>query len=405
MAIKRSVCLMILVLLTGGCSQGSAQQQPQPAMIQVLEGELEFGLELLREVYSGEAPGENVFISPLSVAMALGMAYNGAVGSTEAAMRETLALGAVSAAEMGAAYRTLANRLLGLDPAVEFLPANSIWYREVFEVRPEFVEQNRRDYEAEVTALDFDAPDAAPRINAWVKEKTKGLIDEIVEPPIDPLMMLYLVNAMYFKGQWTDPFQPELTAPRPFMLADGRTKQVPTMAFAAPRPVAHYRGDGVEALELTYGDSAFAMTIVMPDDPGGIDELVASLTPERWTAIVMGLGVSAFEVYMPKFKMEYEITLNDALGGMGMDVAFNPGEADFSGIGRGPRPLYISEVKHKTYVDVNEKGTEAAAVTGVGVRVTSVPPRISVDRPFVFAIRERASRAVLFLGVMMEPGR
>ncbi len=405
MHIKRSVCLALLVLLAGGCSNGSAQgQRPQPAMIQVLEGELEFGFELLRRVHSGEAPGTNVFISPLSVAMALGMAHNGAAGSTEAAMRETLALGEAAPAEVGAAYRRLMERLLELDPAVEFLPANSIWYREGLEVRPEFLETNRRDYDAEVTALDFDSPDAAPTINGWVKEKTKGLIDEIVQPPIDPLMMLFLVNAIYFKGQWTDPFQPELTAPRPFTLADGRTKQVPTMAFASARPVGYYRGDGVEALELSYGDSAFVMTIVMPDDPRGIGELVESLTRERWTAIVGGLQVGSFEVYMPKFKMEYEITLNDALVAMGMGIAFNPYEADFSGIGRGPRPLYISEVKHKTYVDVNEEGTEAAAVTGIGVRVTSVPPRISVDRPFVFAIRERASRAVLFLGVMMEPG-
>ncbi|UCC84579.1 MAG: serpin family protein, partial [Gemmatimonadota bacterium] len=176
MHIKRSVCLALLVLLTGACSQGSAQQRPQPATVQVLEGELEFGFELLRRVHSGEAPGENIFISPLSVAMALGMAYNGAAGGTEAALRETLALGDVTAAEMGAAYRRLVDRLLELDPAVEFLPANSIWYREGLEVRAEFLELNRSDYDAEVTALDFDSPEAAPTINAWVKEKTKGLI-------------------------------------------------------------------------------------------------------------------------------------------------------------------------------------------------------------------------------------
>lgn len=406
MYIKRSVCLTALVTLTAACSNGAAQQaRPQPAMLQVLEGELEFGFELLRQVHSGAEPGQNLFISPLSVAMALGMAYNGAVGETEAALRETLGLGEVSAAEMGAAYRTLMKRLLELDAAVEFLPANSIWYREGFEVRAEFVQQNRDDYEAEVRALDFNSPDAAPTINRWVEEKTKGLIDEIVQPPIDPLMMLYLVNAIYFKGQWTDPFQPELTGPRPFTLADGTTKQVPTMAFAAPRPVGYFRANGVEALELTYGDSDFVMTIVMPEDPSGIGELVASLTPERWSAIVGGLEVSTYEVYMPKFKMEYEITLNDALRALGMDVAFDPARADFSGMGRASRPLYISEVKHKTYVDVNEEGTEAAAVTGIGVRVTSVPRRITVNRPFVFAIRERASRAVLFLGVMMDPSR
>ncbi|MGD2153870.1 MAG: serpin family protein [Gemmatimonadales bacterium] len=411
MRIERSVCLSLL-LLTGSCSGGSAQQQQQqphqqqaaPAVIRVLEGELAFGFELLRQVRSQEPPGANIFISPASVAMALGMAYNGAAGETQAAMRETLALGELTPAEVGAAYRLLMDRLLGLDPAVEFRPANSIWYREGLEVRPEFLATNRRDYDAEIAALDFDSPEAAPTINRWVADKTNGLIDKIVEPPIDPLMMLYLINAIYFKGQWTDPFQPELTAPRRFRLADGTTKRVPTMAFAEPRPVAYYQGSGVEALELTYGDSSFVMTIVMPEEPGGIDELVGSLTRERWEAIVRGLGMSSFEVYMPKFKMEYEITLNDALQAMGMGVAFDPAAADFTGIGRGPRPLYISEVKHKTYVDVNEEGTEAAAVTGIGVRVTSVPPRISVDRPFVFAIRERASRLILFLGLMMEPG-
>jgi serine protease inhibitor len=411
MRIKRSICLALLVTLTGGCRRGSAQQQqqqpqqPAPAMIQVLQGELAFGFELLRQVHSEEAAGENIFISPASVAMALGMTYNGAAGGTEAAMRETLALGDAAPAEVGAAYRLLLHRLLELDPAVEFTPANSIWYREGLEVRPEFVETNRRDYDAEVTALDFDSPDAAPTINGWVAEKTKGLIEEIVEPPIDPLMMLYLIDAIYFKGKWTEPFQPELTAPRPFRLADGTTKRVPTMGFAAPGHVAYYRGSGVEALELSYGDSSFAMTIVMPEEPGGIGELVEQLTAERWEAIVRSLEPSQFEVYMPKFKLEYEVNLNNTLKAMGMGVAFDPAQADFSGIGRGPRPLYISEVDHKTYVDVNEEGTEAAAVTGIGVRVTSIPPRIAVDRPFVFAIRERASRLILFLGVMMEPGR
>jgi serpin B len=404
MHIKRSVYLSLLVLLTGGCSSGSAQQQPVPAVGQVIQGEVAFGFELLRQVHSQEARGENIFISPLSVAMALGMAHNGAAGGTEAAMRETLELGEATPAEIGAAYGQLVGRLLRLDPAVEFLPANSIWYREGLDVRADFLEMNRRDYDAEASALDFDSPDAAPTINSWVAEKTKGLIDKIVEPPIDPLMMLYLINAIYFKGQWTDPFQPELTAPRTFMLADGRTKEVPTMAFAAPRPVAHYRGTGVEAAELNYGDSHFAMTIVMPEDASAIDGLVESLTPDRWAAIVAGLEVSPFEVYMPKFKLEYELTLNGALEAMGMGVAFDPQEADFSGIGRGPRPLYISEVKHKTYVDVDEEGTEAAAVTGVGIAVTSLPPRISIDRPFVFAIRERSSGTILFLGVMMEPG-
>ncbi|UCF20909.1 MAG: serpin family protein, partial [Gemmatimonadota bacterium] len=350
---KRSTGLALLMLLAGGCNARSAQQGGADLTEdQLVRAELAFGLRLLRQVHGLEEGGANIFISPLSVASALAMTYNGAAGTTEEAMRATLGLGGSTAGQTSEAYKSLGDRLLKLDPAVEFLPANSMWYREGLDIEPDFLEVNRRYFDAEVAALDFDSPEAAPTINAWVEERTNGLIDQIVEPPIDPFMMLFVINAIYFKGQWATPFQPELTAPRPFTLADGNEKLVAMMTYDSDEPVAHYQGGGVEALELLYGDSAFSMTIVMPEAAGSIGSLVDSLTPEKWGAILGGLRVGRFELYMPKFKLEYERTLNDVLAAMGLGVAFDPREADFSRIRDGSPPLYISEVKHKTYVDV-----------------------------------------------------
>ncbi len=401
---ERSIGLALLILLASGCNARSAQQGRTAEVTedQVIQAELAFGFRLLRQVHSLEESGHNIFISPLSVATALAMTYNGAAGATEDAMRETLGLGGFTAPQLSRAYKTLVERLLELDPAVEFLPANSIWYCEGFDIAAGFLEVNRLNFDAEVAALDFNSPSAAPTINAWVNKKTNGLIEDIVAPPIDPLTMLYVINAMYFKGDWTVPFQPDRTFPGTFTLADGSTKDVPTMASSA-RPIARYLGADVEALELLYGDSAFAMTIVMPEEASAIGQLVESLTPERWDTIVAGLEVGRFELFMPKFKLEYERSLKDVLTAMGLAPAFDPRQADFSRIYDGKERLYISEVKHKTYVDVDEQGTEAAAVTGIEITVTSMPPRISVDRPFVFAIRERTSGTILFLGVVMDP--
>ncbi len=394
--IKRSLCLsVILGLLSGGASSGQAQDD-------VARADNAFGLKLLPAVY-GQADGENIFISPLSIALALGMAYNGAAGATAEAMREALELGDLSLDEANEGYRALLERLTKLDPRVEFLPANSIWYRQGLDVKQGFLETGRRYFEAEIAALDFESPDAAPTINRWVAEATKGLIDQIVESPLEPDVVMYLINAIYFKGEWTTQFVPELTRSHGFNLADGGRVDVPMMQYPHSARVGYFRGAGVEAVDLSYGDGAFSLTIVMPEEAGLIGGLVGSLTPSRWQGIVDGLERSSMNVVMPKFKLEYELEMKDVLSSLGMGVAFAPSEADFSGIYDGRPPVYISKVKHKTFVDVDEVGTEAAAVTGVTIMPTSMPPTVTVDRPFVFAIREQASGTILFVGVMMNP--
>ena len=365
-----------------------------------------FALRLLGQVTAEQrdAPG-NVFLSPLSVAMALAMTYNGAAGATEEAMRATLDLEGMPVSEVNLAYRELIALLQGLDPRVRFTLANSIWYRQGFTVEQPFLDATRAHYDARVAALDFRSPDAAQTINAWVSEETQGRITEIVEPVLPEWAMMYLINAIYFKGDWTQQFDARLTASRPFRLADGSTVTVPTMTHGREANVRVYRDASAQVLELPYGGRAFTMTVVMPPQPDGIDALLAGLTAERWDDWIAGLDSTTSVVYLPKFVLTNDLLLNSTLGTLGMGIAFDcdaPDMADFTRM-HVPQEVCITRVKHKTYVDVNEEGTEAAAVTAVEVGVTSAPLPIVVDRPFLFAIRETLSGTILFIGVIRNP--
>jgi len=410
-----SAVTLVLAALAVRCSDGPVgpaaeiSQLPRdltPAEQELIQSDNAFGLKLFREIHAQEDAGKNLFISPLSVAMALGMTYNGAAGTTYEAMQETLELQGLSLEEVNQSYRSLIDLLADLDPTVEWLLANSIWYREGFPVRSEFLEVNQEYFDAEVAALDFASPDAAPTINNWVSENTNGRIEEIVDDPIAGDVLMYLINAIYFKGNWTVQFDPDLTTDRPFYLADGSQKQVPMMTYPYPRVVeaGYYRDEHLQALDLPYGGRAYSMTILLPAREGQIGALVESLDSERWSSIIAGLESAELNVVMPKYTLEYELEMKDVLTALGMGIAF--GGADFSKICCTPGAIWISKVKHKTFVDVNEEGTEAAAVTSVEVVSTSTasgPPTIHVDRPFLFVIRERFSGTILFMGLIMDP--
>lgn len=371
----------------------------------LIEADNAFGLKLFAQVLEGEEPRANVFVSPLSVAMALGMAYNGADSATRDAMQETLELQGLGLEEVNQSYRDLIDMLRGLDPNVEFSIGNSIWYDQRYTFQPDFLDVNREYFDAEVTGLDFTAPGAAPTINDWVSSVTKGRIEQIVTPPISPDLVMFLINAIYFKGDWTRPFDKERTRPAPFTLTDGRQKQVDMMFYPEPDSVFVYSDGSVTVLDLPYGGRAYSMTIALPAEGTAVGSVVASLTAEAWRQWTSGLRVERAIVSMPKFTLEYELELSDALKALGMGVAFDPSAADFTRIYSGAERVYISRVKHKTFVDVNEEGTEAAAATSVEVGVTSLPPMIAVDRPFLFAIREKFSGTILFLGVVEDPTR
>lgn len=371
----------------------------------LIEADNRFALKLLKQVTADTRDTlENLFVSPLSVAMALGMTYNGAAGTTEEAMRTTLELEGMSVAEVNEAYRSLITLLRELDPRVQFQIANSIWYLQGYAVEQDFLDANHTYYDARVEALDFASPTAPTTINDWVSKQTRGVIPTIVDYIPDG-MRLYLINAIYFKGDWTEQFDPNRTQPRPFRLADGSTVNVPTMTHGKQADIRIASRPYATIVDLPYGGQAFSMTIVLPSDSTTVDNLVSGLTAEQWSEWTAGLGPSRNEVFLPKFKITNTLALIPSLATLGMGIAFDcvpPEMADFTRI-HAPSELCITEVKHKSYVDVNEEGTEAAAVTSVGVGITSVPQSIVVNRPFIFALRENLSGTILFMGVIRHP--
>lgn len=350
---------------------------------------------------------DNLFVSPVSVAMALGMTVNGAAGATRDSMLAALQLGGLSMADVNAGYRGVIDLLRDLDPRVEFTLANSIWYRSGITVGQQFLDDTRTYFDADVRALDFATPTAAQTINDWVSERTRGRIPEIVGSPIPAEMIMYLINAIYFKGTWAQQFDPALTHSAPFNLRSGGSVAAPMMAHGDKAPALYHRdlADGTVVVDLPYGGGAWAMTIVLPPSASGIDSLVSGLTQARWDAWMAALDSTGLYVTMPKYTLRWELELKSVLSALGMGIAFREDcTPDFSRLVSSGCP-FISKVKHKTFVDVNEEGTEAAAVTSVGIGVTSVPAelRIVVDRPFLVAIRERLSGTILFLGRVTNP--
>ena len=364
-----------------------------------------FAFSLFGEIARQTSPDSNLFISPLSAAMALAMAYNGAAGATQADMQQVLQLDGMTLDNVDQSYRSLIGLLRGLDPQVAFTIANSVWYdpNPVYAPTPDYLATTRTYFDARVESLDFKSPSAAPTINAWVSDQTHGKIPTIVPDPVPQDAVAYLINAIYFKGSWTARFDKGLTRPGTFKLASGAAATVPMMQHGRTVPIGIAIVNGVTVLDLPYGGEAFSMTIVLPQVAGGIDSLVQGLTEERWRGWVAALDSGSLEVVMPKFTLTYGLTMNDVLRALGMPSAFcDAPHPDFTRLNPSGA-LCISDVRHKTFVDVNEEGTEAAAATSVEISFTSLAAPLQVDRPFVFAIRERLSGTILFLGRVMNP--
>ena len=248
---------------------------------------------------------------------------------------------------------------------------------------------------AEIAALDFNSPQAIATINDWVNTNTNGKIEKIVEI-INPLTMLFLINAIYFKGNWQDEFDKAMTRPGIFHLANGNQKQVQMMRREGEYP--YFRGENFEATSLPYGDGRLGMYIFLPNPDSNINEFLEKLNTENWKGWISQFRDREHDMMLPRFKLEYEVKLNDTLKALGMEVAFSGG-ADFSGMGQN---LFISEVRHKTFVEVNEEGTEAAAVTVV-IPDASGPPVFRVDRSFFFTIYDAETETILFMGTVTEP--
>ena len=366
------------------------------AEIEVIRASNRFAFDLLAQ--ANEA-NDNLFLSPLSASMALGMTMNGAAGETWNQMRDVLGFGSLAEEEINASYKSLIELLVGLDRTVDMAIGNSVWTRSGFPVVPDFLDTVREAFGAEVAELDFASPSASERINKWVRDATRGRIDDIVPEVIPAGVVMYLLNAIYFKGSWTFQFDPSDTRDESFHLDDGSTRTVPLMTLRKTLP--YQENSRFQAVDLPYGGRAFAMTVLLPQPGVSVDTLAANLDAGEWEDVADGFRDEEVRLYLPRFRMSYERMLNDDLAALGMIDAFHLDRADLTRLSP-VGPLAISEVKQKSWVDVNEEGTEAAAATSTGV-FTSGVPTVRADRPFLFFIRERLSGTILFAGKFASP--
>jgi serine protease inhibitor len=359
-----------------------------------------FAFDLFRSINTRFADS-NLFISPLSASFALGMTLNGADGETFDGMLAALRIDDTNRSRINDAYRDLIALLLELDPAVDMRIGNAIWYRDTYPFHQTFFDTVSHYFSARVAGLDFNSPASVDRINTWVDTATAGKITRVIDV-IDPETVMLLMNAIYFKGSWRSRFDVARTHSAPFATERG-TSYAAQLMHLEDQELALAHVDGAQAVDLPYGRAAFTMTAILPPEGADVDTFIATLDQSKWEAIVGALHHTKADVYLPKFRMEWQDTLNADLKAMGMENAFCEGCANFTRLSPMGEDLFISFVKQNTFVNVNEEGTEAAAVTTVGVDYVSLPPSIRFDRPFVFVIRERLSGTILFMGKVAVP--
>ena len=404
----RTSTLVALVVVSGiACSDVTGPASPGPITelpreLSAIESELIAGSNAFAFDLAGEllpsGPEENLFFSPLSASMMLGMLLNGADGDTYTEMRDVLGLANLAEPEINQGYADLTDLLLGLDPSVTTAIGNSVWADAGFPVAPDFLDRVSTHFDAEAAEVDLQSPAALDRINAWARDATDGRIDPMFQQlPGNAVMVL--LNAIYFKANWTERFDRGDTERAPFTRPDGSVVTVDLMNIETKVPVAS--DEDVSIVDLPYGGGAFAMTLVVPHAGTHVNDVVAELTAERWSTWTAGLRDVDAHVYLPRMEIEWGARLNDMLIALGMDDAFGPGVADFGRLTPGGG-VWLGLVEQKAYVRVDEEGTEAAAVTG-GTVFDSGPATVRADRPFLFVLRERLTGTVLFVGVVNDP--
>jgi serine protease inhibitor len=396
----RITCFIILFAVTACCSAGIAEQNSG----EVVKGNNKFALELYQELQSREG---NLFLSPYSISTALAMTSAGARGQTEKQMAETLCFPSMSREQFHKEFGAIISRLneAGRKGDYELVVANALWGQKGYIFLNDFLSLVRTNYDGDLQQVDFSqrTEEARKTINTWVEDKTKDKIKELIKPGmVDSMTRLVLTNAIYFKGKWASEFKPERTQDAPFTLLDGQKVNVPMMAQT--EKFGYMETDTLQVLEMPYVSDELSMLILLPKKNDGVQRIEKELTLDNVYGWLRGLLKCEVKVFLPRFKVTSEFELAKVLSSMGMPDAFSS-KADFSGM-TGNKDLFISAVIHKAYVDVNEEGTEAAAATGVGMKLTSVappPPVFKADHPFVFLIRNNHTDSILFLGRLANP--
>jgi len=401
----RLLARFVAATLFGAAATHAAAPSPS---VDVAAADNAFGFRLLQAVQK-TSPSGNIVLSPVGAALDLSMALNGAEGQTR---QEMLAALSLSGSDLGAINTANAELIKVIrTPAknITLSVANSLWVdSRRATLRPDYVKRTQAWYDAEMADLDFSNPSAANRINSWASKETQGRISKLIDR-IDPADVALLLNAVYFKGQWTHKFDKAKTQQRDFTLAGGSVKQVPRMTQSGR--FDYFETPQLQAVRLWFGEGDLVMQVLLPAKSSSLGALEAELTPEHWTGWQAQYAQHSGKIELPRFELKSNYRLNEPLQTLGMTRAFHADGAQLMGMfssapsqpsaGR----FFISSVLQSTYWTVDEEGSEAAAATATGIRTTAVvqPFQMIVDRPFFCAIEDRRSGALLFIGAIHDP--
>jgi serine protease inhibitor len=393
---------------SGGSNSGGSASEP-PAVVQAMDAgspvnpavvaaDNTFGLSLFQNL-NATAVG-NVAISPISVAMALQILYNGSAGTTQSAMAQTLRLGALSTSDLNTDNAALMASLISADPQVQLIVANSLWmHLSDNPVLPSFTQTDQTYYGATLG----DLSGAPANVNSWVDTETNGLITQMLPDGDYSGLVALIANTIYFKGQWTNGFDPGQTASAPFTLSDGT--QVSSEMMHQSGSYAYLQGTNVQVLRLPYGQGRFSMLIVLPNSGADFNSFVAGITAESLSGWIAQLQTSPGTIALPRFTSAYGVSLPPALSALGMGIALcSSNSANFSDLAPG---VCVSDVEHKTMVEVDETGTVAAAATTITVTPTVAMTgqfTMTMDHPFFYAIQDDQTGELLFIGTLANPG-
>jgi serine protease inhibitor len=406
--LRKNILLVItaIILLFAGCSKNQDNLPTEPVQIPLTSAQTAlvgtsntFAFDIFKEIINDSQNSENVMISPLSISYALSMTLNGANGATRDSMLKALRVSGITLDEINGSYKNLTDALTSVDQRVAISIANSVWVEKNFTVKTPFINTLKDDYAADTRQFDITDPNVVVPINTWISDKTNGLIPKMLNELQDNTVML-LINAIYFKGKWKSEFEKSNTDNATFYKPAG-TISTPMMFQEDEFKV--FDGDGFKIGEFPYGQGNFVMDIILPDANDGVASLLPLITSASFESWIGQLQSQKILLYIPKFKYEYKKDLKEILTDMGMGIAFSD-NADLSNIS--DISLLINEVKHQTFIETNEEGTEAAAATVVGIGETSAgPPRFvfNANHSFIYIIRETTTNSILFMGKVADP--
>lgn len=373
---------------------------------EIVKANSDLAMELFSKL-SYEESGVNMMISPLSISIAMAMVTNGASDTNLTEMKDVLGFGEMEMSAVNAQFYELIQSLVEADKDVVLSIANSVWMDDQFEprVKEAFLSALTESYDAEPFTLDFADAGAVDQINSWVSENTNGKIEEIVKE-IGPDVVMYLINAIYFKAAWTVTFDKERTYDGQFQTTTAENKTVKMMTFESDQEFEFYSSgweeDSYSVVRLPYGREKFSFYGIIPNGTGKtIDQFIVEMALNGLDKYFENLEKKEVPVILPRFKFEYEKSLVDVFKTLGMEKAFAAG--GFLNLADQGEGLFISDIKHKTFIEVNEEGTEAAAVTSVEISDTAMPDGFYGTRPFVFVIRDDRTGTVLFIGKVEDP--